>query len=71
MKVNLNGRNIEVTIWQKDDDEYMYYIGSQLIGSLKTSAMQDENIILKPKTKPKALIIAFLKLLFSPAKYEI
>lgn len=50
MKVNLNGRNIEVTIWQKDDDEYMYYIGSQLIGSLKTSAMKDENIILKPNT---------------------
>lgn len=50
MKINLDGRNIEVTVWQKDDDEYMYYIGSKLIGSLKTSAMKDENIILKPNT---------------------
>ena len=50
MKINLNGRNIEVTIWQKDDDEYMYYIGNRLIGSLKTSAMINENIIMKPKS---------------------
>ena len=50
MKINLDGRNIEVTVWQKDDDEYMYYIGSKLIGSLKTSAMKDENIILKPNS---------------------
>ena len=50
MKINLNGRNIVVTIWQKDDDEYMYYIGNRLIGSLKTSAMINENIIMKPKS---------------------
>ena len=50
MKINLDGKNIEVTVWQKDDDEYMYYMGSKLIGSLKTSAMKDENIIIKPNT---------------------
>lgn len=50
MKVDLNGRKIEVTVLRKDDDEYMYYIGAQLIGSLKTSAMEEENIIFKPNT---------------------
>lgn len=55
MKVNLNGKKIEITVVRKDEDELEYYIGNQLIGGLKTTATV-ENIIFRSNVLIEALI---------------
>lgn len=55
MKLNLNGKKIELTILRKDEDEFEYYIGNQLVGGLKTTATS-ENIVFRSNVLIAALI---------------
>ena len=49
MKINLNGKNIEVTVVQNPQNkyEYEYYIGNVQIGELNTNIMKYGNIIMR------------------------
>ncbi len=49
MKINLNGKNIEVTVVknQQNKFEYEYYIGNVQIGELNTNIMKYGNIIMR------------------------
>ena len=49
MKINLNGKNIEVTVVQNPQNkyEYEYYIGNSQIGELNTNIMKYGNIIMR------------------------
>ena len=49
MKINLNGKNIEVTVVKNPQNkfEYEYYIGNVQIGELNTNIMKYGNIIMR------------------------
>ena len=49
MKINLNGKNIEVTVVKNPQNkfEYEYYIGNSQIGELNTNIMKYGNIIMR------------------------
>ena len=49
MKINLNGKNIEVTVVQNPQNkyEYEYYIGNSQIGELNTNVVKYGNIIMR------------------------
>ena len=49
MKINLNGKNIEVTVVQNPQNkyEYEYYIGNVQIGELNTNIVKYGNIIMR------------------------
>ncbi len=49
MKINLNGKNIEVTVVQNPQNkyEYEYYIGNSQIGELNTNIVKYGNIIMR------------------------
>ena len=49
MKINLNGKNIEVTVVKnlQNKYEYEYYIGNVQIGELNTNILKYENIIMR------------------------
>ena len=49
MKINLNGKNIEVTVVQnlQNKYEYEYYIGNSQIGELNTNVVKYGNIIMR------------------------
>lgn len=49
MKINLDGKNIEITVVQNPQNkfEYEYYIGNSQIGELNTNIMKYGNIIMR------------------------
>ena len=49
MKINLDGKNIEITVVQNPQNkfEYEYYIGNVQIGELNTNIMKYGNIIMR------------------------
>ena len=49
MKINLNGKNIEVTVVKnpQNKNEYEYYIGNSQIGELNTNIVKYGNIIMR------------------------
>ncbi len=49
MKINLNGKNVEVTVVKNPQNkfEYDYYIGNSQIGELNTNIMKYGNIIMR------------------------
>lgn len=61
MKINLNGKSIEVTVVQNPQNkyEYEYYIGNIQIGELNTDIMKYGNIIMR---EDLYIIAAFRKL---------
>ena len=61
MKINLNGKNVEVTVVKNPQNkfEYEYYIGNSHIGELNTNIMKYGNIIMR---EDSYIIVAFQKL---------
>ena len=61
MKINLNGKNIEVTVVKNPQNkfEYEYYIGNVQIGELNTNIMKYGNIIMR---EDSYIIVALQKL---------
>ena len=61
MKINLNGKNVEVTVVKNPQNkfEYEYYIGNSQIGELNTNIMKYGNIIMR---EDSYIIVALQKL---------
>lgn len=58
MKINLDGKLIEVTVFERRKNNYEYYIGSVQIGEIDTNISKYENIIIRENS----IVLALQKL---------
>lgn len=58
MKINLDGKSIEVTVFERRKNNYEYYIGSVQIGEIDTNISKYENIIIRENS----IVLALQKL---------
>ncbi len=55
MKVDLNGRKVEVTVFEHRKNNYEYFIGNVQIGEIDTNIVKYDNIIMRKNSIIKAL----------------
>ena len=55
MKINLDGKQIEVTVFERRKNNYEYYIGNIQIGEIDTNISKYENIVIRENSIIQAL----------------